>query len=294
MKEPVFIGSCTAMITPFNEHGIDFERLGKQIEFQGNNGTSAIVIAGTTGEIATLTDREYETLAVFSVREASPKMKVILGIGGNNTEKCVSNARFAKLVGADAVLMTTPYYNKTSVHGLEKHFLSVADSVDIPIILYNVPSRTGIGIPGNVYRLLAEHPNINGTKEASGDFSLISELAASCAGTLWIWSGNDDHTISMMALGAQGVISVASNILPAEVAKLCQLCLKNEYAAAGSLFSKYADLFRTLFIETNPIPVKAAMHLLGTDSGILRRPLVPISDAHLNTLRESMKNAGIL
>ncbi len=281
------------MITPFAEDGIDFERMKRHLDFQAKNGSNAVVIAGTTGEIATLTDREYELLAVFSVREAAGRMKVILGIGGNNTEKCLENAKFAQCVGADAVLMTTPYYNKTSPDGLAKHFLHIADHVDLPLILYNVPGRTSIGLTAPVYRLLAEHPNINGVKEASGDFSLIAQIAAECRDTLTIWSGNDDQTIPMMALCAAGVISVASNIVPEAVAKLCADCLRGEFAAANALYSQYSALFRALFLETNPIPVKAAMQMLGMDSGRLRLPLVPMSQKNLSNLEKCMKQAGL-
>lgn len=294
MKEAIFRGSCTAMITPFSEDGIDCERLKRQIDFQAENGTAAIVIAGTTGELATLTEREYETLAAYAVRVTEKRMKVILGIGGNNTQKCLENARFAQLVGADAVLMTPPYYNKTSPQGLTEHFLTVADAVDTPMILYNVPGRTAIGIPMEAYARLAEHPNINGIKEASGDFTLIAQVAAELKGKLFLWSGNDDNTIPIMALGGLGVISVASNIIPAQVAKICEHCLNDDYHSANELYASYAALFRALFIETNPIPVKAAMQRIGTDSGILRRPLVPISEEHLEVLLKELDRAGLV
>ena len=282
------------MITPFTQDGIDFERMKKQLDFQADNGTKAVVIAGTTGEIATLTDREYEALTVFCIRVCAKRMKVILGIGGNCTEKCLENAKFASAAGADAVLMTPPYYNKTSDAGLTEHFLYVADRCDLPIMLYNVPSRTAIGLTAKHYRLLASHPNINGVKEASGDFNLIGRIAAECAEDLWIWSGNDEHTIPMMALGALGVISVASNLIPAETARLCALCLKGDYAAADALFRRFSPLYRALFIETNPIPVKAAMRRLGMDSGLLRRPLVSISPQDEAVLTQSLEKAGLL
>lgn len=294
LKEPVFQGSCTAMITPFTADGIDFARMKKQLDFQADNGTKAVVIAGTTGEIATLTDREYEALAVFCIRECAGRMKAILGVGGNCTEKCLENAKFAAAAGADAVLMTPPYYNKTSDEGLTEHFLYVADRCDVPVILYNVPSRTSIGLSAKHYRILAEHPNINGVKEASGDFDLIGQIASECAEKLWIWSGNDAHTIPMIALGAQGVVSVASNLIPAETAKLCGLCLQGHFTEACALFRRSSPLFRALFIETNPIPVKAAMQRLGMDSGLLRRPLVPITQEHFALLEQSMEKAGLL
>lgn len=282
------------MITPFHADGIDYVRLKRQLDDQAENGTNAVVIAGTTGEIATLTDREYAQLAVFCVRACAGRMKVILGVGGNCTEKCLENARFAAIAGADAVLMTPPYYNKTSESGLVEHFLYVADRVALPLILYNVPSRTAIGITETAYQALAEHPNINGVKEASGDLTLIARVHAACGEKLWIWSGNDDNTVPMMALGALGVISVASNLIPKEISALCEYCLNGRFDAANALYASYAQLIRLLFIETNPIPVKAAMKLLGTDSGALRRPLTDLSDEHLELLRTCMEKTGLL
>ena len=288
MKEPVFKGSCTAMITPFTEDGIDFERMGTLLDRQAENGTAAVVIAGTTGEAATLSTREYEALLAYSARKTAGRMKLIAGIGGNDTEACLQKARFASAVGADAVLMTPPYYNKTSKAGLIRHFLHVADGADIPLILYNVPSRTAIGIPSEVYIELYEHPNINGVKEASGDFTLVSETISACGDRLYFWSGNDEHTVPMMALGALGVVSVASNLEPAAVSKLCGLCLAGDYPAARALSARLAPLFRAMFIETNPIPVKAAMALRGLDSGRVRLPLTELDEAKRETLRKAM------
>ncbi len=288
LKEPLFTGSCTAMITPFTESGIDYERLKTLLDYQAENGSSAVVIAGTTGEISTLEDHEYEALVVFSVEQCAGRMKVIAGIGGNFTELCCRRASIAEQAGADGIMMTAPYYNKTSREGLVNHFLRAADSASLPLILYNVPSRTAIGIPLDVYLELSRHPNINGVKEASGDFSLIAALSAECPDSLNLWSGNDDHTIPMTALGAKGVISVASNLLPGVVARLCRNCLQGDFAAARELHQKYGALFRVLFIETNPIPVKAAMAACGMDSGILRAPLVSISDKNRALLYTKM------
>ncbi|MBQ6403791.1 MAG: 4-hydroxy-tetrahydrodipicolinate synthase [Oscillospiraceae bacterium] len=293
VKIPVFKGSCTAIVTPFSEHGVDYERLRKNLAAQYENGTSAVVVCGTTGEAATHSAEEHDELVRFTVNECRGKMKVIAGIGSNNTMTALRNAENAKYTGADAVLMVTPYYNKTSQRGLIEHFSYVADRVDIPIILYNVPSRTGIGIAADTYRVLSQHPNINGVKEASGNFSLVAETRSLCGDDLFLWSGNDDNTVAMMALGALGVISVASNIVPGVVAKLCALCLEGDFTAATELFRRYAALFSALFIETNPIPVKAAMKLLDTDSGILRLPLTQISEDHLQTLRAVMREAGL-
>ena len=282
------MGSCTAMITPFTEDGIDYERMGRLLDMQAENGTQAVVIAGTTGEAATISAPEYEALLAFSARRIAGRMKLIAGIGGNDTEACLQKARFAALAGADAVLMTPPYYNKTSKTGLLRHFLHVADRTDIPLILYNVPGRTVIGIPSDVYTELARHPNINGVKEASGDFTLFSETISECGESLFFWSGSDEHTVPMMALGALGVVSVASNLEPAAVAKLCGLCLAGDFAAARALHARLAPFFRALFIETNPIPVKAAMALRGLDSGKLRLPLTELDEAKRETLKAAM------
>lgn len=293
MKTPIFQGSCTAIVTPFTETGIDYERLRKNLEQQYESGTAAIVVNGTTGENPTVTADEFEELIRFTVRFCQNKMKVIVGIGGNNTLHALRKAETAKVIGANGILMVTPYYNKTTQKGLIEHFTYVADRVDIPMILYNVPSRTGIGIQAETYRLLSAQPNINGVKEASGNFSLIAETMSLCGDSLNVWSGNDDNTVAMMALGAQGVISVAGNIVPEVVAKLCALCLAGDYPAASELFMKYTALFSALFIETNPIPVKAAMKLLGTDSGMLRLPLTDIGEDHLQTLLKVMRDVGL-
>ena len=292
-KTPLFQGSCTAIVTPYTEHGIDYERLQKNLDFQYENGTAAIVVCGTTGEAATQNADEHNELVRFTVQAVAGRMKVIAGVGSNNTQTALRFAESAKAAGADGILMVTPYYNKTSQKGLIEHFSAVADRVEIPMILYNVPSRTGIGIAAETYQALSQHPNINGIKEASGDFALIYKTRSLCGDELTLWSGNDDNTVPMMAMGAKGVISVASNIVPAVVAKLCALCLEGSYPEAMALFARYNALFGALFIETNPIPVKAAMKLLGTDSGFLRLPLTDISDEHLQKLKKIMQAVGL-
>ena len=216
-KIPVFQGACTAIVTPFREQGLDYARLEKNLEAQYEGDTAAILVCGTTGENATLSQDEHNELVRCTVNACRGKMKVIVGIGGNNTAAALKKAENAAAVGADALLMVTPYYNKTSQKGLIEHFRYVADQVELPLILYNVPSRTGIGITAETYRALAEHPNVNGVKEASGDFSLIARTRALCGEGLIQWSGNDDNTVPMMALGAKGVISVAGNIVPGVV-----------------------------------------------------------------------------
>ena len=292
-KIPIFQGACTAIVTPFSQRGIDYERLEKQLQAQMEGGVSAVVVCGTTGENATLSQDEHNELVRKTVNLCRGKLKVIVGVGGNNTEQALRKAENAAAIGADGILMVTPYYNKTSQKGLVEHFSYVADRVEIPMILYNVPSRTGIGIHAETYRILAEHPNINGVKEASGDFSLIARTRSLCGDALHIWSGNDDNTVPMMALGAQGVISVASNIVPAVVSSLCALCLSGDFKGATELYCKYASLFSALFIETNPMPVKAAMELLQTDSGRVRLPLTEISEEHREQLKQELEKLGM-
>ena len=294
VKTPLFKGSCTALITPLNESGIDYERLKKNIDLQYENGTAAVVICGTTGENAVQTQAEHDELVRVAVNHTAGRMKVIAGIGSNDTLHALHNAQNAKAVGADGVLMVTPYYNKSTQKGLVEHFTYVADRVEIPLMLYNVPSRTGIGISAETYKTLSAHPNINGVKEASGDFSLIGKTLALCGDDLYLWSGNDDNTVPMMAMGALGVISVASNLVPGVLSELCALCLEGDCAAAAALYRKYAALFSTLFIETNPIPVKTAMRLCGLDSGLMRLPLTDMSEEHLSILQGCLREIGLL
>ena len=293
VKVPVFKGSCTAIITPFTQSGIDYDRMDKLIDFQYENGTAAIVVCGTTGENATMTAYEHEELIDRVCSYNDGRMKIIAGVGSNDTEKALRFAKSAVHSGADGILMVTPYYNKTTQKGLYEHFTYVADRVDIPMIVYNVPSRTSIGISLETYIKLSKHPNINGVKEASGDFSLMAKTRAECGSDLHIWSGNDDNTVPMMALGALGVISVASNIVPAAVAKLCELCLADDFTAAQKLYFKYARLFSDLFIETNPIPVKTAMYHTGLDSGYLRLPLTTMSEINEEKLLQTMRDCGL-
>ena len=293
VKVPIFKGSCTAIITPFNDVGVDYEKLKRNIEYQYENGTSAILVCGTTGENATLSTEEHDELVRVAVRETNGRMKVIAGIGSNNTKSALRSAENAKFAGADGVLMVSPYYNKTSQKGLADHFTYVADRVDIPMILYNVPSRTGISISVDVCKELSRHPNINGIKEASGDITYAGRIRSACGDDLHIWSGNDDCTVALMSLGALGVISVASNVAPGAVAKLCELCLDDKYKEASELFCRYSQLFSALFIETNPIPVKTAMKFMGMDSGIMRLPLTELAQENIGKLTSAMRTAGI-
>jgi len=293
MKTPLFTGSCTAIVTPYHNGSIDYDKMAEYIEFQYEGGTSALVVCGTTGESATQTIAEHEQLVDFCVKKNAGRMKIIAGIGSNDTNTAFELATAAKASGADGTLMVTPYYNKTSQRGLVQHFTYVADRVDIPMVLYNVPSRTSIGIAAETYKILSEHPNINGTKEASGDFSLISRTLKLCGDDLNIWSGNDDNTLALMAMGGKGVISVFTNILPKPMAELCDLCLKGDFAAARVIHNKYSNLFHDLFIETNPIPVKTAMNLMGMDAGELRLPLWEMAPANVEKLKATLLEVGV-
>ncbi|MDR1131495.1 MAG: 4-hydroxy-tetrahydrodipicolinate synthase [Oscillospiraceae bacterium] len=293
MKTPIFTGAATAIVTPFRGTGIDFDKMAELIDCQHKAGISCIVVCGTTGENATQPVDEHERLVDFCVQKNAGRMKIVSGVGSNDTMTSVRLAESAKKSGVDGILMVTPYYNKTTQRGLVRHFSTVADRVDLPMILYNVPSRTGIGIAAETYKTLSEHPNINGIKEASGDFSLFSRTRALCGDALFVWSGNDDNTIPMMAMGALGVISVASNIVPGAVSELCRLCLEKDFGAATELYFKYADLFAKLFIEVNPIPVKTAMNLMGMDVGGLRLPLCEMAPENLEKLKESLITVGI-
>lgn len=292
-KTPIFTGSCTAIVTPYLENGVDYEKYAELIDFQYAGGTSAILVCGTTGENPTHTAEEHDKLVELTVEKCKGRMKVIVGVGGYNTEHVLEQAKQAEAAGADGILMVTPYYNKTTQKGLVAHFTYVADRVSVPMIVYNVPSRTGIGVKPATYLELSKHPNINGVKEASGNIAEYAITRSMCGGDLVFWSGNDSDTVPMMSLGAKGVISVASNIIPADVVKLCALCLDGDFAAAAQEYFRLADFFDKLFIETNPIPVKAAMNLAGMNVGKLRLPLVEISEGAKAKLIESMHAIGL-
>ncbi|MBR6115295.1 MAG: 4-hydroxy-tetrahydrodipicolinate synthase [Oscillospiraceae bacterium] len=294
MKLPVFTGSATALVTPYDDTGIDYELLDRVIERQAENGTAALVICATTGESPVLTEQERTLITGFCVRHAAGRMKVIVCVGGNDTQKAARAAGDAEILGADAVLLTTPYYNKANREGLCRHFTAVADRTGLPVIAYNVPGRTGVACTAEIYQRLAEHPRLNGVKEASGDISLVSKTIARCGDAFNVWSGNDDQTLPMMALGAKGAVSVASNVDPAGIAGLCEACLRGDLAAAGALHRKYQKLFETLFTEVNPIPVKAALTLMGLDHGVYRLPLAPMEENHLAALEDCLKELGLI
>ena len=292
-KTPIFTGSCTAIVTPYLENGVDYEKYAELIDFQYAGGTSAILVCGTTGENPTHTAEEHNKLVELTVEKCRGRMKVIVGVGGYNTEHVLEQAKQAEAAGADGILMVTPYYNKTTQKGLVAHFTYVADRVSVPMIVYNVPSRTGIGVKPATYLELSKQPKINGAKEASGNIAEYAITRSMCGDDLVFWSGNDSDTVPMMSLGAKGVISVASNIIPADVTRLCKLCLDGDFAAAAQEYFRLADFFDKLFIETNPIPVKAAMNLAGMNVGKLRLPLVEISEGAKAKLIESMHAIGL-
>lgn len=295
MKTPIFTGSCTAMITPYRakDGATDFIKMEQLLDMQIRGGTAAVVICGTTGENATQPIPEHEKLVEHCIDYVNGRMKVIAGVGSNDSNSALGMAKSAKAAGADGILMVTPYYNKSTQKGLLAHFRYVADRVDIPMVLYNVPSRTSVGISLETYIELSKHPNINGVKEASGDFSLFALTRAHCGDALHIWSGNDDNTVPMMALGAKGVISVASNVVPEAVSSMCTKALAGDFAGASEIYFQYAELFSKLFIETNPIPVKTALNLMGLDVGIFRLPLVDMDPANLEKLKQALREAGV-
>ena len=295
MRTPVFTGSCPALVTPFDRNGnVDYDAFGQLIDRQIEAGVDAVCVCGTTGESATMSIREHIAVVEYCVRRVDHRVKVIAGAGSNDTSAAVYLSQHAQDSGADALLHVTPYYNKASQAGLIKHYEYIADRVDLPIILYNVPGRTGVSFKAETYKVLAQSPKINGVKEASGNFSLLAHTRFLCPDDFYIWSGNDDQVVPMMALGAKGVISVASNIIPEVMVEMSHLCLKNDFEAASRLQIRYMDLIDALFIEVNPIPIKAAMNLLGMNAGPLRLPLCDISPENEAVLRASMERMGLL
>ena len=294
MTSPIFTGSGTAIVTPFRAGSIDREAFKRLIRAQADGGTAAVIVCGTTGEGATLSPAEHSELFRLAADEAAGRMKIIAGIGSNDTAAALDMAKRAEDAGTDGVLMVTPYYNKTTQAGLIEHFTYVADRTVLPLIVYNVPSRTGVGVAPETYAVLADHPNIRAVKEASGNIGEFARTKALCGDKLTFYSGNDSDTVAMMALGAKGVISVASNLVPEAVSRLCALCLAGDYPAAAALNERYMDLFAALFWEVNPIPVKTAMALAGLCSGEMRLPLVPMGAAHREALTAVLKKHGLL
>ncbi|NMA24637.1 MAG: 4-hydroxy-tetrahydrodipicolinate synthase [Clostridiales bacterium] len=294
MKIPVFTGSSVAIVTPFRDGKIDYAKLGELIDFQINGGTSAITICGTTGESSTMSLEEHMEAVDFCVKYVNRRVKVIAGAVSNDTMAAVMLSQEAEKSGADAVLSVTPYYNKTTQRGLIRHYTYIADRISIPLIMYNVPGRTGLSCTADTYKELSKHPNINGVKEASGNFSLINATIAACGVDFHVWSGNDDETLPMMSIGAKGVISVVANILPGFMAELTRYCLAGDFKRAAGLHYKYLDIMGKLFIEVNPIPVKNAMNMMGLDVGEPRLPLCEMDPANYEKLKASMIKIGLI
>ena len=292
-KKSIFQGVATALITPLTKDGVDYDAFKKLIEWQITEGINALVICGTTGESSTLTDEEHRAVLKFAIDTVAGRVPMIAGTGSNDTAYAIELTQYAAEIGYDGALLVTPYYNKTTQAGLVAMFTAIADSCDIPVILYNVPSRTGVNIEPATYAALAEHPNIYAIKEANGNISSIVETAALVGDKLDIYSGNDDQIVPIMACGGKGVISVLSNVVPKETVAICQKFFDGDVAGAMELQKKYLALTNALFSEVNPIPVKAAMAALGFCEDYLRLPLVPMSDGKREKLLAYMREAGL-
>lgn len=294
MKKTIFTGAAVAIVTPFDENGINFDELKKLIDFNIDNGTDAIVIAGTTGESATMSDEEHKSAIKFTVDYVNKRVPVIAGTGSNDTMYAVQLSQYAESVGADGILVVTPYYNKATQSGLVKHFKYIADNVNIPIILYNVPSRTGVNIAPETYVELAKHPMIVAAKEASGDLSHIAKVRALCGDNLDIYSGNDDQIVPILSLGGKGVISVLSNVAPKTAHDICSLYFEGKVKESSELQLKYLELINDLFMEVNPIPVKTALGLMGYKVGDLRMPLFAMEGSNLEKLKACLKKYNLI
>lgn len=295
MKKTIFTGAGVAIVTPMNPDGsINYDMLKEQIDFQIENHTDAIIICGTTGESSTLTDEEHVECIRVAVERTNKRVPVIAGTGSNDTRYAIYLSKEAEALGVDALLSVTPYYNKTSQRGLAAHFTAIADSVNIPMILYNVPSRTGVNISVDTYAELSKHPNIVAAKEASGNLSTVAQIIERCGDSLDVYSGNDDQIVPIMALGGKGVISVLSNVLPKETHMITQYCLDNNIKAAAELQLKYLNLANSLFMDVNPIPVKEAMNLMGLNVGECRLPLCKMEQAKIDALAAALKQSGLI
>ena len=295
MKAPIFTGSGIAMITPMHADGsVNYDAIDRIVEDQIARHTDAIIACGTTGEASTLDDQEHLDVIGHVIKRVNGRIPVIAGTGSNNTAHAIMMSKEAADLGADGLLVVTPYYNKTSQAGLVASYTAIADATDLPVIMYNVPSRTGVNIAPETAKILSAHPKINAIKEASGNISQVAKIAALCGDELNIYSGNDDQIVPLLSLGGKGVISVLAHVVPQETHDICQLWFDGDTAASAALQLKLLDLCGALFCDVNPIPVKAAMNLLGYDAGDCRLPLVPISEGNLEKLRTALQAAGLL
>lgn len=284
----IFKGSGVAIVTPFNKEGVDFKKLEELIEWHISKDTDAIIICGTTGEASTMTEAERKETIKFTVEKVNKRIPVIAGTGTNNTAASIAMSKWAEAIGVDALLVITPYYNKTTQKGLIKHFKAINDEVNIPIIVYNVPGRTGMNITASTLKELCKLKNIKAIKEASGNISQVAEFKALCGDEIDIYSGNDDQIIPILSLGGIGVISVLANIIPKEVHDMCNLYLEGKVKEALKIQLDTLSLTNALFIETNPIPVKTALNLMGFEVGHLRLPLCDMVEGNLETLKKEL------
>lgn len=289
----LFEGSGVALVTPFKDGKVNYEKMGDLIEWHIENKTDAIIVCGTTGESATMTDKERKSTIKFVVDKVNKRIPVIAGSGSNNTAYSIELSKYCQEVGADGLLIVTPYYNKATQNGLIKHYTAIADSVDLPIILYNVPGRTGVNITPSTVEKLSKIENIVAIKEASGNISQVAEIARLCGADFAIYSGNDDQIVPILSLGGIGVISVLANVLPKETHDIVEKYLSGDVEESRKLQLRLNELVNSLFIEVNPIPVKAAMNLMGMEAGELRLPLTDISEQNLEVLKNNMVKAGI-
>lgn len=290
----LFKGSGVAIVTPFTNEGVDFDKLGELIEWHISSGTDAIIICGTTGEASTMTDDEKKAAYRFTVEKVAKRIPVIAGTGSNNTKHSIELSKYAESVGCDGLLCVTPYYNKTTQKGLIEHYTAIADSVNIPIIIYNVPGRTGLNVLPDTLKKLSFHKNIAGVKEASGNISQVVEIGTFCNENFAMYSGNDDQVVPLLSVGGIGVISVVANIAPKEMHDMVMSYLDGDVKHAMELQLKIKPLNDALFCEVNPIPVKTAMNLLGHEVGELRLPLTSMSDKNLDFLKNALLSYGLL
>ena len=293
MSDPIFRGVATALITPLTPRGVDYPALGRLIDWQISEGINALVIAGTTGEGSTLTDEEHRAVLRYSVEQTAGRVPVIAGTGSNDTAYAISLTKYACEIGCDAMLVVTPYYNKATQNGLVQMYTAIADASAKPIIVYNVPSRTGVNIQPTTYQRLAQHPMISGIKEANGDISGIVTTASLVGNSLSIYSGNDDQIVPILSMGGSGVISVLSNVLPRKTVEICTRFWSGDVAGSAALQRELLPLIHALFSEVNPIPVKAAMAAMGFCEDYLRLPLTTLEPAHRETLLACMRSQGL-
>ena len=293
-KKHIFTGTATALVTPMNEGGVDYEALGKLIDWQIASGVKALVVCATTGEAPTLTDNEHCKVLEFAIRRSGHKIPIIAGTGSNDTNHAIMMSQFACAIGADAVLCVTPYYNRPTQSGLIASFTAIADAATAPVILYNVPSRTGTNIEPETYGVLADHPNICGIKEASGRLPKIMESFRVVGDRLDIYSGNDDQIVPILSLGGKGVISVLANVVPAQAVEICDKFFAGDLAGSARLQLDLLPLIKALFLQTNPIPAKAALARMGMIEDRLRLPLTPMEEPFRGKLYERMAELGLI